>query len=266
MEKYEKESFLKKEIIEQSRHIFVYGYLNEKRTQFAKELEEENPIQMDSENPFAIYLEDFALKKEDYDKKSLDQNKIQLISNEYLHFSIGHKLVQKTIEDVGIEEISKRLTKLLDRMNRYSKSKSHPNMETVRDLEKVLEESKTFYRTYFKKYIHQEQTPDINEVAIPFILLESFVEEWKKALNNSSHLCILIDKKEPIEIGSTRAVNFLVGGRINKDISMKVITSPEDWDSYRDQNGQVIEYIHDYGIVELDDSNKKYIKERKEGW
>ena len=260
MEKYEKEAFLKKEIIGQSRHLFIYGYQNEDRKQFVKELEEENPIQVDSNQPMAIRLEDYAFKKESYDKSTLDDNKIQLIGNNYLHFCIGHRLVQKTIQDVDLGALQERIKKLLERINRYSQNKTHPKIETIRDLEEVLEESKRFYEKYYYAYIHREETPSIEDIYLPFILLESFVSDWKNVLNNDSYISVLVEKTKPIEIKSTRAVNFLVGGRINKDISMKIITDPNDWDSYRDQNGQVIEYIHDYGIVELDESNKQYLK------
>ena len=265
MERYEKESYLKREIINQSRHLFIYGYQTEQRERFARDLEKENPIRMDSEDPMAIYLEDFALKKEKYDKK-LDNHKIELICDSYLQFCIGHRLVQKTRQDVNIEELSSRIKKLLERIDRYSKNPDFPMIETVEDLERILEASKKFYKRYYEAYIHGEETPDIKELAIPFLLLENFVEDWKKVLKNDFYLCVLIEKKEPIDVRLTRAINFLVGGRINKNISMKIITDPNDWESYRDINGQAIEYIHDYGIVELDDSNKEYIKEIKKGW
>ena len=42
MEKYENENYKKGEIINQSRHQFIYGYDGEKRTSFLKDLENEN--------------------------------------------------------------------------------------------------------------------------------------------------------------------------------------------------------------------------------
>ena len=62
---------------------------------------------------------------------------------------------------------------------------------------------------------------------------------------------------------STQAINNLIGSRINGDISVKVAIEPDDWETYRDSNGQFVGAIHDYGTVELDDSYKKYMKSRK---
>ena len=260
------ESYLKNEIISQSRHLFIYGYHDEKREQLIKELEEENPIRIDSNKPMAVYVEDFALKKEDYDKTKVDRSHIQRISNEYLHFSIGHRIIQKTIQDVDVSIINERIKKLLDRINCYSKNSNNTSVQDIESLERLLEESKKFYLRYFHKYIKGEPTPSIEEIAIPFMMIEQFVSDWKRTLQNTSHVGLIIEKKEPVEIESIRSVNFLVGARINGDISMKVVTEPEAWDTYHDFNGQLVECVHDYGTVELDNSVDEYMKKIKKGW
>ena len=52
----------------------------------------------------------------------------------------------------------------------------------------------------------------------------------------------------------------------NGDISVKVVTESDAWDTFITSNGVFVEYIHDYGIIELDDSykndKKKLIKDR----
>lgn len=103
----------------------------------------------------------------------------------------------------------------------------------------------------------------IDQIPIPFLQLDLFIAQFKRALNNNSYFGIIIDKQQDIAVSSTKAINFLIGGRINKDISMKIAIQPDNWDTYLDPNGQLIEAIHDYGTVELDDSNREYTKKLK---
>ena len=103
-------------------------------------------------------------------------------------------------------------------------------------------------------------TIPIMEIPIPFIQLEMVIKDIKELLNIGSYFGIILDKKEPLTYNSTRSVNDLIGSRINKDLSIKVATEPNDWDSYIGNNGQYIEYPHDYGIVELDSSNQEFMK------
>ena len=55
----------------------------------------------------------------------------------------------------------------------------------------------------------------------------------------------------------------MVGKRINADISMKVACQPGEWETYYDLSGQFVQCVHDYGVVELDDSLNQYVKKRK---
>ena len=58
----------------------------------------------------------------------------------------------------------------------------------------------------------------------------------------------------------------LMSSRINGDISVKVVTEPDAWATFITSNGVFVEYMHDYGIIELDNSYKndmkKLIKDR----
>ena len=48
---------------------------------------------------------------------------------------------------------------------------------------------------------------------------------------------------------------------------MKIATEPDDWETYRDVNGQFIEAVHDYGTIELDnsleDNMRRLIKDKE---
>lgn len=43
---------------------------------------------------------------------------------------------------------------------------------------------------------------------------------------------------------------------------MKIATDMEKWPTYTDLNGYFVEHIHDYSIIELDDSYRKTLDKR----
>ncbi|MDO4963211.1 MAG: hypothetical protein Q4E75_03850 [bacterium] len=259
MEKYRNEDYLKKEIMQQSRHLFVYGYNTDYRSQFLQSMEKDYPVQADSDRPVALYFDTFGMPKIDFNQGDKNQYLIEAMSREYLHFTIASKILERTMElDKTI--LDSRLSRLIYLTN-ISKNNGYPEIETIEDL---LREVKTSRNYYYQSYIYYVkgliENVSIDDISVPFMQLEMFVSQYKEAMNIDSYLGIILDKKRPLAISSVQAINNLIGGRINKDISIKVVTEPDDWETYRDVNGQFIEATHDYGNVELDDSYKAYMK------
>lgn len=262
MEKYKNEDYLKKEIMEQSRHLFVYGYNTDYRSQFLQSLEKDYPIQVDSGSPIALYFDTFGMPKIDFNKKDKNQYLIEAMSREYLHFTIVSKILERTIElDKTI--LDSRLSRLISLTN-ISKNKGYPEIETIEDLLREVKKSRDFYYQSYINYVKGLiENVSINDISVPFMQLEMFASQYKETMNIDSYFGIILDKKRPLAISSVQAINNLIGGRINKDISIKVVTEPDDWGTYKDGNGQFIEALHDYGDVELDDSYKSYMKRLK---
>lgn len=259
MEKYKNEEYLKKEIMEQSRHLFVYGYNNDHRSEFFKSLEDDYPIVADSDKPVALYFDSLGIQKMDADLKEKDSYLINASSREYLSFAIATKILERSMEfDKTI--LDNRLERLINIINR-NKNAGHGEIESYLDLLREIKTSKDFYYENYINYVKGliENIP-INDIAIPFLQLEMFVRLYKEAMNIDSYFGIIYDKKSPLETSSIQEINNLIGSRINKDISVKIATEPDDWETYRGVNGQFVEAIHDYGTVELDGSNKEYIK------
>lgn len=259
MEKYKNEKYLKKEIMEQSRHQLIYGYCGDTRSQFLQELDEEYPLLEDSTTPIALYMDNFGLPKVENQRNQTDGYIVGAISREYLSMSIASKILEKTLEKQNkeLEERLNRLLYLINKLNRHSQVE----VSSLRELLQALEEAKQFYLTNFSQYLTGTiDEISINQLSVPFLQLDMFISEFKRAMNIQSYFGILLDKKEPVALSSAQAVNNIIGRRINKDISIKLAVEPNDWDTYFDPNGQRIEVIHDYGTVELDDSHKEYIK------
>ena len=259
MEQYKNEEYLKKQIMEQSRHLFIYGYNNKHRSEFLKMLENDYPLIADSDKPVALYFDFLGIPEIDDDSKDRDRYLIHAASREYLSFAIATKILERSLEfDRTI--LDSRLSRLLNLMNR-NKNVGHAEIETALDLFKEIKTSRDFYYESYINYVKGLiERFSIDDVTIPFLQLEMFVRLYKKAMNINSYFGIIFDKKSPIAIPSTQAINNLIGGRINGDMSVKVAIEPNDWETYRDVNGQFVEAIHDYGTVELDDSLKKHMK------
>ena len=79
-------------------------------------------------------------------------------------------------------------------------------------------------------------------------------------INNNSYFCIIVDYQKDMSLTSMKAINSLISSRINSDISMKIACEPIKWLSYYSLNNDLIENIHDYDIIELDNNYSEYVK------
>lgn len=261
MEKYKNEEYFKHEIMDQSRHQFIYGYGGIQRKQFLEDMDICYPIVLDKDSPMAIYVTEFGLPNISVFNDEIDKNKIDLISSEFLSFSIVSDILLKSKETNDIMLLNERIKKIIEDLNKYSVNSDYSPITDLDDLIKVLMQSKEFYKKYYIEYYGTGvEMASINDIALPFIQFDMFIRELKEALNNDSYFGIIIDKQSDIALSSVQAINLLVGSRINKDISMKIVSEPNGWPSFISPNGQLVENVHDYGTVELDDSLSKHLR------
>lgn len=259
MEQYKNEEYLMNQIMEQSRHLFIYGYNCEHRSEFLKSLEQNYPIIADSDKPVALYFDTLGMPKIDVDLKDKDRYLIHAISREYLSFVIATRILERSIE-FDRTVLDSRLSRLINLINK-NKNVGHAEIESVEHLLKEIKMSRDFYYDSYINYVKGLiERISIDNVTIPFLQLEMFVRLYKEAMSINSYFGIIFDKKSPLAIPSTQAINNLIGGRINGDMSIKVAIESDDWETYRDVNGQLVEAIHDYGTVELDGSLKEHMK------
>lgn len=264
MAEYNHEEYLKREIMEQSRHQFIYGYDGIKRKQFLENMASCYPVVLDKEFPMAIYISEYGLPKISTFNNEVDKNKMDLISSEFLYFSIASDILLKAKVTNDIDMLNERIKKLIEILNKCSINRDYPPIADFDDLIKVLIQSQKFYKEYYMEYYGKGiEMASINDIPLPFIQFDMFIRYLKSSINNDSYFGIIIDKQKDMSISSIKAINSLVGSRINKDISMKIAVEPDKWDSYLDSNGQLIEYVHDYGTVELDDSQSQHLKRLK---
>ncbi|HBA37396.1 MAG TPA: hypothetical protein DCY94_01605, partial [Firmicutes bacterium] len=127
----------------------------------------------------------------------------------------------------------------------------------------TFQKSADFYRKNFLRVQKEEELTSPSLLQVPFLDITSFVSKVKKTIKNDSHFAIIIDYQSKLSTFSEQAINNLIGGRINSDISVKVVSEPEDWHVYFDMGGNRIDATHDYETVDLDGSLKKYTEKQK---
>ena len=239
--------YLKKEIIDQSRHQFIYGYNDENRKSLIKELEIEYPIVKDETSQIAINPKNIFLPN--IEIEGFDKYKLSLIATEYLRFNIALELLLRTQSQFPDINMSNLTTYFEE------------NITKIEELIKHFKESIDFYKYYYEEYLKNEDIKiSIDEILISFLDIETFIRKYKKDINNQSYISILVDNVCDSSIYSIRAINDLIGSRINKNISMKIFTEPDKWNSYIGTNKETIDSVHDYEILCMDESYKEYTR------
>lgn len=242
--------YLENQIINQSRHQFIYGYDTDERSYFLKDLSLKNKITQD--NPIVIYIDDLGLPKKETLDLSLDYITLSSISRDYLNFTILINLIKKILSELKISK-----EKEISFINRINKLYLNKGYSEITSLEEFLENIIISQKTYKDIYLNYLQTGNIinpfDKLAIPFVFdIESIINLLKTMINNNSYIILLIDYHNPTATISIQAINSLIGSRINKTLSIKVATDINSWPTYYDLNHRIIENIHDYGEVSFD--------------
>lgn len=258
---YKNEEYLKKMIMGQSRHLFIYGRNGQERSELLQSLESLYPLTPDSSEPVALYFDSLALPPASPDFKDKVSYTIYRLSREYLSFSVATKILEKAAQ---FDTLDSKLSRLANLTNK-SRNQNHPAITSAVDLLKETKASRDFYYESYMNYIKDLiENVSFEDVTLPFLNLEMFVRQYKRETNMESYFGVVFDKKTPATESSIQAINNYIGSRINSDISIKVAVEPDDWETYHNTSGQPVEAIHDYGIIQLDDSysseTKKMIK------
>lgn len=251
--------YLKREIMEQSRHQFIYGYDNLDRSNFIKSLEFSYPIKVNYDIPMAIYMENYFLPDINNINNDVDKFTLMMINREYFNIAIVVNIIKKILNEKGLNLECSDVSDFLKKIRFISIDES--SFTSLDDLLIELNISLEFYLLYFNCLLEgKSNLPNINDIKIPFVMSDMVVPKIKKLLNNNSYFGIIIDNKDNLSLNMIKAINSYISRRINGDLSMKVVCEPSEWLTYYDTNGMLVEATHDYGDVYLDNSFSNYTK------
>lgn len=259
MENINDATYYSRKIIEESRHKFIYAYQDNRKLLIQKIIS--NYPLLIGDNYSCLYMEIDGLPKIDTNYLDLNKNAISIMSSEYLYFSIASELIKSIINNNDLNKITKVENIILDYINR---SLINKNISSLNILFQMLNKTKNMYNELYLNYLQKGVLEDpTNKTELSFLPLGGFIHYIRKMLGIKSHISLVLDHKKEVSKESYKAINNLVGSRINGEISINILTKPDTWKTYIDQRGQLIEATHDYENVEYDKSSNRYLIKMK---
>lgn len=259
MENIKDARYFSKKIVEESRHKFIYAYKYNRKL-LIEQIISNYHILIDNKLQ-ALYMKIDGLPKIDSDYLNLNKSAISIMNSEYLNFSIASEVIKSILNNNDIDKITKVESTVLNYINR---SLVNGHIDNLQALLLLLNETKLMYSELYLSYLHHGILEDpTNKTELSFLQLEGFVHYVKKMLGTQSHISIVLDHEKEVSLESYKAINNLVGSRINGEISMNILTEPDAWKTYIDQRRQLIEATHDYENVEYDESCDEYMMKMK---
>ena len=255
-------SMIEPEIATVSRHMFLYGNNTFKRERLLKGIAEKYPFVFGADKPSVVYVDDIGLPDIKNSAKGLDNDKVNSVASYYLEFSILEAILKKINQ--AKNKPTESINEIVRKCNLFSKTK-HESLEEVL---KSVDISKKYWANYYEAYVKtgddsipREYFDKLDMAFVPF--LSTVTEDFQKVTNNKAPFQVILDRKKKIGFPSVMAINTLLGLRCNGSVSYKVACEPNEWETTHDLTGKFAEYVHDYTILELDESYEKSIKEAK---
>lgn len=244
-------------IMGQDRHMFIYGYQNEERSKLLETMALESQKNFDGNSPIGIYISDIGLPNVQVKQANVDMTVLKLLARDYCSYLMCSEILKVVLSSKAPDDSDK----FLKNINKMFLKREVSSLEEVCSL---LEESKVIcYDTFVNYSMYGVAHDYLSKIPFKFISSSYFISCLKRCINMKSYFALLFDTCDEMSTISQMAINDYVGCRNNADISIKVATSYENWRTYYCLNGCLIENVHDYGFVEIDDNLEKHIKRMK---
>ena len=141
------------EIIDQDRHLFIYGYNNEARKSLIDTIEEDYPVVFDENKPMAVNVKDYGIPIMPINNKGIDYDRLRIIGREYFDFSVADALIGRAREQYDDKTLNERFQRIDNMINRTTFHVSSKEIKDLRDLLDAIAESKDFYKGNYKEYV-----------------------------------------------------------------------------------------------------------------
>lgn len=160
---------LEKNIMEQNRHQFIYGYNTSERQMLLENLIRLHGIENNVDRPIGIYLSKFNMEFND----GRDKIRLYSIAREFLTFNIIYSILKEVLNNCALAE--EDVNKFLNKINHVYLKSSYSEIKSLNELLLVLEESMEFYNNYYEM-----ECPNISNLKIPFLDLTMVIKNIKK--------------------------------------------------------------------------------------
>ncbi|MEG2322711.1 MAG: hypothetical protein RSB71_04460 [Bacilli bacterium] len=232
------EKNLRKAIMEQRNHQFIYGYNGKIRADILKRIALKYPIILSSNKPMGIYIPNVGLPQ------------IQTINK--LDNNILIKYNQLYCE---LQLITSILTTLINQTNGKTTLNKNYIKSSYQLCTSLNETKNNCYKEYLK-YLQTGKVTNFIKTTTSFKINE-FLNDLKQCLNNHSYFGIIIDEQRPISIKSQMIINGFLN--YNEVFSLKIACQIEQWQTYNQING----LCNIFDTVEIDNNYEAYTKKLK---
>lgn len=252
------EKYLMERLME-SRHSFIYAEEKEERQKFLKEMVSNYPVILGSDYQVAVYIDDKGLPSVSditSEKHDLDTATFNSFHSRYYDFLILYSIMEALSFQIPKDILNN--SKLLNRFSIITNA-GFPKPLTFDEILEALKLGKESYYLNYLKYVETGSLDSgfLSKMPINFVVNDHVVFLIKRYLDIRSHFCLIFDIQNELSVTSQKSINRYIFSRCNRDIAIKVACSEKDWNTYRDFNGNVIEYIHDYDCFDINNHLKK---------
>lgn len=233
-----------------SGHHFIYGDKTKDRELFLKELEYFYSLELDGAIPraYVVYVPHIGLPSMDI-KEGISKSLIELVSKEYVIYSIASSLVEKILDSDDYDEIAYRSKNLLFKLNNCYLQNNDIKVRSYSELltlfSRIKETLKKHYESYCKDGVCK------SPIITPFDLIV-FLENLKDVINNVARPVIMLDHQETLNITGYQTINSLIYDICPSLASINVVTAFDDWATYYTLAGEMINYNDNYEVLDLD--------------
>ena len=134
---------LKRQIIGEKRHQFIYLYDDENRESFLNSIKEDYKISPDNDGPIAIVVENFGLPKTKMQNINVDDKRTAQMAKEYLSLVIVEEIMKQILDNYTEDNRESIVWGTIRWLNRVDKNPRKPYTTTEEESFNMFKEGKS---------------------------------------------------------------------------------------------------------------------------
>lgn len=232
-------------VVWESWHMFAY--YDDESIESLRNLRNEYPAKMNSDEPIVVYVKDKKLPKLDT-KLKLDGYRINIFHEHYYELLIFLSIIDTIVNQIDNDELNTVFKGLFRLCSMISKRK----INDINTLRTLIIDSMNMYKEGYLEYMENGKCDFYNKVPISFVMMDNFVPLIKESIGLKRHFSLMMEFDSDISIYTCRAINNYIASRCTGYLSMNVLLHDDsEWKSWYSNNGQFVEYVHDYSVIDL---------------